>query len=93
MFQKITTGMQTVYGWIALVTMALGFAVFLMFCLALIIGGEGGAAVATAAGTIMGWGIRIAAIAILIGLISVYLKKDHTLNIKTENRPYSPPVD
>ncbi|AQS54930.1 hypothetical protein [Novibacillus thermophilus] len=93
MFHKMSTGMQNVYGWMAMLTMALGFFVFLMFCAAFIIGGEVGAALASAAGTLMNWGIRLAACAILIGLVCIYFNKEHTLSMKAENRSPSPPVD
>lgn len=86
MSKKLSNRLQTVYGWIALVTMALGFIVFLMFFVALLIGGSGGSALAVAAGDLMSWAIRLAAIAIVIGLVCVYFKKEHTLNIKTEQK-------
>jgi hypothetical protein len=92
MLHKLSTGLQNVYAWMALFTMVLGFFVFLMFCCAFVIGGEAGATLASAAGTLMNWGIRLAACAILIGLISIYLKKEHTLSIK-EHRSPSPPVN
>lgn len=80
----LTNLMDKVYTWLALLTMALGVAVAIMFALSLTVGGGTGESIAVLAGKIMTWGIRIAAVATLAGIIKIYLNKEHTLTIDVE---------
>lgn len=74
---------EKVYTWLALITMALGVLVAFIFIVSLVIGGSTGESFAVFAGKIMTWGIRIAAVATLAGIINIYLKKEHTLKMDT----------
>ncbi|MCM3694271.1 hypothetical protein [Neobacillus niacini] len=71
------------YTWLALITMALGVSVAFIFIVSLAIGGSTGESIAVFAGKLMTWGIRIAAVATLSGIINIYLKKEHTLTMET----------
>ena len=81
---KIADWLHHLYAVIALVTMALGFFVFLLFAFGLLVGGSLGETVAIWAGEAMKWGIRLAAIAVLAGLIYLYIKNKHSLTIDSE---------
>jgi len=60
-----------------------GGVIFIMFMIALVIGGASGEALATnASGVVMPYFIRAAAIAVLCGLISFYLTGKHTLSLE-----------
>ncbi|WP_174614696.1 hypothetical protein [Virgibacillus ihumii] len=78
--------LKNLYGWTAFLTMFLGMIVTVLFVLSFLIGGESGEAIAVFAGKTMTWGIRLAAIAIFIGLIYTYIKREHTLTIKSESK-------
>lgn len=64
-----------------------GGVIFLMYLIALIFGGNIGAKLATSASDIiMPHFIRIAAIAILFGLVSIYSNGIHSLSLKKPNK-------
>ncbi len=75
---------EKVYTWLAILTMALGFIVAMAFTLSLIIGGSAGDSMAVLSGNTMKWGIRLASIATLAGIVNIYLKKQHTLTLNAE---------
>lgn len=81
-FQKIIDSIFSV----SLVTAILGGGIiFLMFLMALIIGGASGEALATnASKVIMPYFIRIASLAVLCGLISIYISGKHPLSLNEE---------
>ncbi|MCM3706389.1 MULTISPECIES: hypothetical protein [Cytobacillus] len=76
--------MDKVYSSLALVTMALGVAVAIMFVFALILSGETGQSIAILAGKIMNWGIQLAAVATFAGIMVIYIRKEHSLTIDVE---------
>ncbi|MBX9973644.1 hypothetical protein [Cytobacillus firmus] len=76
--------MDKVYSWLALLTMALGVAVAMMFALSFIVSGGTGQSIAILAGKIMNWGIQVAAVATFAGIIKVYISKEHSLTIDVE---------
>ncbi|XXM71509.1 hypothetical protein ACQ0QQ_17705 [Lysinibacillus sphaericus] len=76
--------MEKTYTWLAFITMLLGLVVGLLFGVTMVIGGEMGASLSVFAGKLMTWGIRLAAIAALAGIVQIYLSKNHTLTIKGE---------
>ena len=75
------------YGVLALIALILGFIVAVIFAGALIIGPDLGTDWAMAGGEIMSWGIAIAAVAVLAGLIIIYASGSHSL--KMEKKPAS----
>ncbi|ARI76354.1 hypothetical protein [Halobacillus mangrovi] len=77
---------ENLYGWIAFLTMALGVLTATMFGISFIIGGGTGESIAVIAGTLMSWGIRFAAIAMLIGLVYTYMTKQHSLTLGSESK-------
>lgn len=76
--------LEKVYTWLALLTLVLGIVVALMFAVTIVIGGVPGESIAILAGKIMTWGIKLAAVATLAGIIHIYLSKQHTLTINVE---------
>lgn len=80
----ISNVMDKIYSFLALITILLGVVTAIMFTLSLAIGGGTGEFVAILAGKIMTWGIRLAAVATLAGIIKIYLNKQHTLTIDVE---------
>lgn len=71
---------------IALITLALGFVVAILFLIAIIIGGNQGELIAVFAGDVMNWCIKLAAIAVLFGIIDMYIRKEHSLTMKSEEK-------
>jgi hypothetical protein len=88
---------EKIYTWLAILTMALGFIVAVAFTLSLIIGGSAGESVAVLSGNTMKWGIRLASIATLAGIVNIYLKNQHTLTLNAEEAeteiPIEPPTE
>lgn len=70
------------YGVLALIALVLGFIVAVIFAGALIVGPDLGTDWALAGGEIMSWGIALAAVAVLIGLIIIYVTESHTLKME-----------
>ncbi|MDQ0185891.1 hypothetical protein MKX78_21865 [Cytobacillus sp. FSL R5-0569] len=77
---------KKIYGMIALITLALGFVVAILFLIAIIIGGNQGELIAVFAGDVMNWCIKLAAIAVLFGIIDMYIRKEHSLTMKSEEK-------
>lgn len=65
--------------------MFVGFIVAIMFLIGIIAGGSFGESFSVFAGNLMTWAIRLASLAVLTGIIHIYLKKNHTLTITSEN--------
>ncbi|MFG6113782.1 hypothetical protein ACGTN9_01245 [Halobacillus sp. MO56] len=86
MKNKISNIFANLYGWIAFLTMALGLLTALMFGASFIIGGGSGEAIAVLAGKMMSWGIRFAAIAMVVGIVHTYASKEHSLTLKSESK-------
>ncbi|WP_368503269.1 hypothetical protein AB3N04_13535 [Alkalihalophilus sp. As8PL] len=80
--KKIT---EKIYTWFALLTMGLGFFVALVFIVSLLIGGSAGESLAVLSGKMMTWGIRLATIATIAGILNIYLSKQHTLTMNVQN--------
>jgi hypothetical protein len=84
MLRTVLGWLRYIYGLAAMIAMALSFIVFLLFALALVIGGQTGSSIAALAESVVLWGIRLAAAAILVGLISIYLRREHSLSMNSE---------
>lgn len=81
-FSKI---LEKTYSFITLLSMFVGFIVAIMFLIGIIAGGSFGESFSVFAGNLMTWAIRLASLAVLTGIIHIYLKKNHTLTITSEN--------
>ncbi|MCM3717651.1 hypothetical protein [Fictibacillus phosphorivorans] len=79
-----TTFMERTYTWLTLSTMLLGVVIAGMFGVSLLIGGSAGESLAVFSGKLMTWGIRLAAIATLAGLVHIYLSKKHSLTMDAD---------
>ena len=77
---------KKIYGMIALITLTLGFIVAILFLIAIVMGGDQGESIAVFAGDIMNWCIKLAAIAVLFGIIDMYIRKEHSLTMKSEEK-------
>ena len=77
--------LTTVYGIVTTVAFSLGFVVAVIFVVAIIVGQDLGTTLALVAGDIMNWGIALAAIAVMAGLVYIYLVGSHSLVM--EKRP------
>ena len=71
--------LTTVYGVVTAIAFSLGLVVAVLFVIALIVGQDLGETLALLAGDIMMWGIALAAIAVLAGLIYIYVTGSHSL--------------
>lgn len=76
---------ENIYTLIAFITLLIGFVVALLFGIALIIGGPLATELSVFAGAIMNWAIKLASLAIAIGLIYIYFSKSHTLTIDSKD--------
>ncbi|MGP9043558.1 hypothetical protein [Cytobacillus kochii] len=77
---------KKIYGMIALITLTLGFIVAILFLIAIVMGGNQGELIAIFAGEVMNWCIKLAAIAVLFGIIDIYIRKEHSLTMKSEGK-------
>ncbi|WP_070121775.1 hypothetical protein [Bacillus marinisedimentorum] len=93
MQKKLISLFENLYGWIAFVTMTLGVGVAGMFGVSFLIGGSAGESIAILGGQIMTWGIRLAAIAMVAGLLYTYVKQEHSLTLKSESEAVEKEID
>lgn len=77
--------LTTIYGVITTIAFSLGLVVAVLFVVAIIVGNELGETLALLAGDIMMWGIALAAVAVLAGLLYMYRVGAHSLVM--EKRP------
>lgn len=83
---KIQMIINTLFSSLIIISILGGGIIFIMFLLAIILGGNIGTKLANSASdTVMPYFIQIAAIAIFLGLISIYISKNHTLSLKKPN--------
>lgn len=71
--------LTALYGIVTAIAFSLGLVVAVIFVVALVIGQDLGETLALLAGDIMMWGIALAAVAVLAGLIYIYLDRSHSL--------------
>jgi hypothetical protein len=71
---------------VALITLLLGAVVFLLFMVGLVLGGTAATRLAVAAGDIMQWGIKMATVAVVIGIIDIYVSRNHKLTLNSEEK-------
>lgn len=76
--------MTTIYGILTTIALFLGLIVAVIFIAAIIIGQEGWALLAA---DIMTWGIALAAIAMLAGMIFIYGTGSHDLKMEKPSQP------
>ena len=82
MKEKIDRVLRRLFSLFLVIAMLGGGIIFLMFLVALIVGGNLGASIAISAKeTIMPYFIRSASISVLVGLISLYITGKHGLSL------------
>ena len=79
--------LTSVYGILTTIALLLGFVVAIVFITALLIGPNGGNSLALFAGEIMTWGIVLAAISLIAGLIYIYATGSHSLKMEKPAKP------
>ncbi len=85
--KKISQKLYTVFGWGVCISVFAGALCFLGFVIAIIIGGDTGAAIAVAIkSTCFPWLIKLTSVAVGIGLIGMYLGKDEALSISSDKK-------
>lgn len=83
MKKKILEITKTLFSISLILAILGGGIIFLMFIIALIVGGSRGEYIAvTASDLIMPYFIKLAALAVLSGLLSIYIDGKHTLTLK-----------
>lgn len=85
---------QDIFNWLfsffIIIAILGGGIILIMFIIAMILGGDMGEKIATSASNIvMPYFIKSAAIAILAGLISIYINGSHSLSLKSPNEDNS----
>lgn len=82
MKEKIDRVLRRLFSLFLVMAMLGGGIIFIMFLVALIVGGDLGESIAISArGTIMPFFIRSASISVLVGLISLYITGKHGLSL------------
>jgi len=76
--------LTTVYGVVTTIAFSLGMVVAIIFAVALIVGSDLGETLALMAGDVMMWGIALAAVAVLAGLIFIYIDRSHSLMMEKQ---------
>jgi hypothetical protein len=76
-----------IFGGALFLAMALGFLCFVLFFLGFIIGGDTAAAFAQNAKKVIDYAIQISSIAVLFGLLKIYVSGKHYLTIMDEDNP------
>jgi len=77
---------KNIYTVITFITIGIGLIVAIIFLLGIIIGGQFGTTLAVAAGEIITWAIILAALAVLAGIIYIYIDKQHSLTIDSDEK-------
>ena len=87
MKEKLQRILASLFSFFIIASIFGGGIIFIMFIMALILGGEAGANLAiSASNTVMPYFIRSATISVLVGLISIYIKGAHTLSLEKPNK-------
>lgn len=82
MKKKFGNVLKGIFSFFLMIAMLGGGLVFVMFLVALILGGDSGASIALSArNVVMPYFIRSASIAVLAGLVFSYLKDQHGLSL------------
>lgn len=76
---------ENLFALVTLISLTIGLIVALTFILSVIIGGSLGESMAIFSGNLMTWAIRLASIAVITGLINIYITKRHSLTIQSED--------
>ncbi len=76
---------ENLFAFVTLISLTIGLIVALTFILSVIIGGSLGESMAIFSGNLMTWAIRLASIAVITGLINIYITKRHSLTIQSED--------
>lgn len=79
--------LTSIYGILTTIALLLGFIVAIIFIAAIIIGPSLGSSLALFAGEIMTWGIVLAAISLIAGLVYIYATGAHSLKMEKPTKP------
>lgn len=82
----MTKILTNLYGILTTIALTLGLIVAIIFFAALIIGSDTGTTWALVAGEIMTWGIMLAAVAMLAGIIYIYATREHSLMMEKPSK-------
>lgn len=94
MREKIYSAMKKLYGMLMLIAFFGGFIPLIPFIAAIIIGGETGEAVSVFFyKQYYPWVIALASIAVIVGLIAMYIGKQEGLSVKKINTDDTAPVN
>lgn len=84
MKENLSKLIANLFGLLIFVSVGLGAVAFVMFVIALIVGGAGGAAISINAQKLITFGIQMASLGVLCGLLHIYLGGKHYLTLKNE---------
>ncbi|MGE7185494.1 hypothetical protein ACQKKK_16265 [Peribacillus sp. NPDC006672] len=76
--------LQKAYAYTSFLTIALGFMVGLLYVVAFIVGGSAGEEISLFSQAAMTWGIRLASLAVLFGIVYIYISKEHSLTMDSD---------
>lgn len=71
---------------VTLLTILLGAVAFLLFLAGFILGGPTATQLAVTADGIMKWGIKFATVAVAIGIVDIYISRNHKLTLNSEEK-------
>lgn len=93
MKESLNKFIANLFGVLIFISIGLGVVAFVMFVVALAIGGASGAAISIKAQKLITFGIQIASLGVLCGLLNIYLGGKHYLTLKNESSKGAADVD
>lgn len=90
MTQAIRRFLRGAFSIITLVALLLGAVAFILFFAGIIIGGPTATQLAVTAGKMMNWGIKLATAAVAVGIVDIYLSRQHKLTLAEEGKEAKP---
>lgn len=90
MTQAIRQFLRGAFSIITLIALLLGAIAFVLFLAGLIGGGPTATQLAVTAGNIMNWGIKLATAAVVVGIVEIYLSRQHKLTLAEEGKEAKP---
>lgn len=73
--------LETCYTGLTFLAVLLGLGLGVVFLVAVIAGGDTGVSLSAFAGDLMSWCIAVAAMAVLVGIVHMYLSGEHALTV------------
>lgn len=77
----MTKVLNDLWAWLALAAMVLGLALGVVLVAALLLGGPAAVTLSGWAAALVPWCIGAAAVAMVVGLVAIYVRREHALTV------------